>query len=175
MEQQTLPRKSLPFIIVCLLILTSFFLLAVYPFQKGLASLDREIFEIRDQISKQEIIWPFFKEISNMADKKNDHTLPFPDKARLDRKKTQKVPSLFNEMAIECGLSLVKVDPDIRLLNEKEFDLLSTAILVRGDFSNLRRFLIKLGGIPYLESVEEIHLESVEGGYLFSLRIKLYV
>lgn len=175
MEQKILPKECLPFIISCSLILLGFLFLAIYPFHKSLASLDSELIGIKSQIGKQGIISPFFKELLIKINNKNNYLLPFPQKSDLEREKAQKVPSIFQGMAFKSNLLLVKVDPDIRLLTRKGSDLLSTGILLKGDLLNFRRFLINLGSIPYLESIEEIQIESIEGSYLLRLKINLNI
>ena len=175
MEQLPLPKKSIILISCFILILVIFLLAAIYPFHRNLASLDKDIFKIKNQIDQQKIISPFFTEILNKVNKENNYDLPFPKKIDLDRKKIQMVPSIFKEMASGAGLALVRVDPDIRLLTRKKSDILSASIDLSGDFFNFRRFLVLLGGLPYLESVEEIWIESIEEEDIFSLKINLYI
>lgn len=175
MKQIPLPKKSLISILCFILILIVFLLVAIYPSHKNLASLDKELAAINNQIEKQKIISPFLKEMVNKINEENKYSLPFPKSSNFDRAKIQMIPSIYREMASVTELALEKVDPDIRLLNRKQSDILSSNILLKGDFFNFRRFLIKLGGLPYLESVEEIRIESMEEGDFFSLKINLFV
>ncbi|MFC1838879.1 hypothetical protein ACFL1N_04805 [Thermodesulfobacteriota bacterium] len=157
------------------MILVVFLSAAIYPFHRNLASLDKDLIKIKNQIDKQKIIYPFFREMINKINKENSFDLPFPKKADFDRKKIQMVPSIYKEMASDAGLTLVKVDPDIRVLTRIKSDILSSSILLKGDFFNFRRCLVMLGGLPYLESVEEIRIESTKEEDLFSLKINLYI
>lgn len=175
MEQFPLPKKSLILISCFILILVIFLLAAIYPFHRNLASLDKDLIKIKNQIEKQKIIFPFFKEILNKVNKENIYNLPFPKKTDFDREKIQMVPSIFKEVVSSAGLVLEKVDPDIKLLTGIKSDILSANIHLNGDFFNFRRFLVLLGGLSYLESVEEISIETMEEGNIYSLKINLYI
>jgi hypothetical protein len=152
-----------------------FLLAVIYPFHKNLASLDKDLIKIKNQIDTQKIISPFFKEILNKVNKADNYDLPFPKKTDFDRKKIQMVPSIFRDMATSAGLTLEKVDPDIKLLTGKKSDILSASIHLNGDFFNFRRFLVLLGGLSYLKSVEEINIDTMDEKDIFSLKVNLYI
>ena len=171
MEQKAIPNECILYIIIFSAIVLGFICFAIYPFQKSLSVLERELTDITGRIEKQKIISPFFKDLLIKTSKKKSFPLPFPRKVSLNRDKAQQVPSLLKDMALESDLWLIKVDPDVRLLPRNGHDLLSLNIFLKGDFRNFRRFLIRLGEISCLENVEEIQIESIEESYLLRLKI----
>ena len=175
MEQKgsaKLPAQSLLYLLIYAGGILGFVLLAIYPYQKFLAELDRDITRIETQIEEQKILFPVYKDLSERASVKRPVVLPFPQKAKLDRNETERISFIFEEIARKSNLELSSIVPDVTSLLE-ESGLLSVSALMKGNYFDFRNFLTELGGIPYLEHIEEIRIQPSGGAKEFRLKVWL--
>lgn len=175
MEQKGLPRfpaQSLLYLLICAGGIIGFFLLAIYPYQKYLAGLDRETKGIETQIEEQKILFPVYKDLLKKVSTAKQGILPFPQKGKLDREKIDGISFIFEEIARKSNLSLVTAVPDVKSL-VKDSGLLSIDVGMKGDFFNFRNFLLQVGGMPCLEHIEEIRIQPATGVKKFWLKVWL--
>jgi hypothetical protein len=76
----------------------------------------------------------------------------------------------FSTAARMSGMSMVSAIPTFAAL-PGEAQFLSVNVVLRGDFINLRKFLINLGGIPYVTQIEEIAIQQKPDTKEFRLKI----
>ena len=79
-------------------------------------------------------------------------------------------PTGTNTAARMSGMSLVSAIPNLNALTG-DAQVLSVNIVLHGDFINLRKFLINLGGIPYVKQIEEIAIQQKPDTKEFRLKI----
>lgn len=149
-----------------------FLILAIYPNQKSMASLDTEINTIQRQIKEQKILFPVYENLLKEGKFKKPGKFPFPQRARLGRHETERIYLIFGDKARKSNLSLVDVIPDVELLTEGS-EFLTVNMLMKGNLLNFRDFLVHLGEIPYVENIEEIRIQPEEGVKKFRLKVSL--
>ncbi|MDY6972693.1 MAG: hypothetical protein SV775_10240 [Thermodesulfobacteriota bacterium] len=171
-ESSRLPAKIIRHLLICTAGILGFVFLVIWPYQKLLAGLDGEIKNIESQIERQEILFPIYKDLLKMVNAETLGGLPFPERAELDRDKTAEIPYICKEIARKNNLEVASVVPNLQSLAKRP-GLLPITALLRGDLFDLRNFLIQLGGVPYLEHIEEIRIQSVEGYKEF--RVKFWM
>ena len=76
----------------------------------------------------------------------------------------------FSTAARVSGMSMVSAIPNLTALTG-DAQFLSVNVVLRGDFLNLRKFLINLGGIPYVKQIEEIAIQQKLDTKEFRLKI----
>ena len=157
-----LPAQSVRHLLICIGGIIAFIFLAIYPAQKSLTRLDKEIKKTRSEIEDQKIFYPIAKEMFNQIMEKEVYALPFPENKKLEPEKMAELPSLLEGVARNCKLEIISIIPDVKSLTENTGYLSVTAV-VKGKFSNLREFMIQMGSLPYLEHVEEINIVPSEG------------
>jgi hypothetical protein len=167
-----LPAQSLLYLLICAGGIIGFFLLAIYPYHKYLAGLDREIKTIEVQIEEQKRLFPVYEDLLKKMNITQKGTLPFPRKGKLDREKTDEISSIFEEIARKSNLSPVSIVPDVTSL-VKGSRLLSITVRMEGDFFHFRNFLALLNGMPFLEHIEEIQIQTAGEIKEFGLKVWL--
>ena len=156
-----LPAQSIRHLVICVGGIIAFIILAIYPSQKSLTRLDKEIKQTENEIEDQKILFPIAKEMLSQIMEKESYALPFPENKNLESEKMAELPAMLEDMAAGCDLDIISIIPDVKSLSENTGYLSITAI-VKGRFADIRRFLIQMGGLPYLERLEEITIEPAE-------------
>lgn len=163
-----LPGKSIRYLLLCAGGMLSIILLTIYPQYKSLGQLEKEIKKIQTQIEEQEILYPVYRDLFKQIKPKEPGGVSMPQKAKLDRARTDRISSVLEEMAQQSNLKLVAVVPDVKSLSDRA-GLLSVSTQLKGSFFDFRGFLLLLGRIPFLERIEEVRIKPVEGGREFGL------
>ena len=158
---EKIPKQTILSIGLCAGIILAFLALAVYPKQRSLAGLNQQMERFETQLKERKMLLPLYGNLSEIARFKKPEALPLPRQGKLEPRETERLSSLFDAMARKSRLTLVDAIPDIQSL-DKGSESLSVNILLRGDFSDLRSFLLALGGVPSLQRVEEIRIRSAE-------------
>lgn len=166
-----LPRQSIRYLLICSGGILAFIFLGLYPYQKSLAGLDREIKSIETQIEEQKILFPLYKDLLKKVGQKEPDDLS-PQKAKLDLDRMHRIPFMFEEIARKSNLTLVNVVPNVESL-AKASGLLSLNVLVKGNFFDFRTFLLQARQLPYLEHIEEIKIQPADGPKEFRLKVWL--
>jgi hypothetical protein len=110
------------------------------------------------------------KSSGRSAPKKESEILPLPAKGTLAQAKINGLPMTFSAAAKTSGMSLVSAIP-IFSATPGNSQFLSVNVVLRGDFMNLRKFLIHLGGIPYVTQIEEIAIQQKPDTKEFRLKV----
>ena len=144
--------------------------IGIYSSKKFSEIKDREIKAICCQIEGQKVVLPVYHELLKGLQVKSSEVLPFPDKIRLPKDKIEEIPTIFEGIAEKCNLESVSIIPDVMSL-DRTSGLLVVNTFVKGSFFDFRKFLVNLGGIPYLEHIEKIDIKRTMEGREFRLKI----
>lgn len=167
-----IPERSIIYFFTCLSGVLIFIFIGIVPGNRSLADLDRKTDEVRSRIEEQKRLLPIFQSLNKDIRKKDVRSLPFPARTRLPREKIDGIFTGFKEMAGRCGMKPLFITPDLNSLSGNS-GVLPVEISLQGDYFNLRRLLISLGEVPYLERIEEIEIRQGKGTKEF--RIKVWV
>ncbi len=165
-----LPTQSLIYILICGVGVLLFVFFIIIPTQKTVADLDKEYKKISDRIEEQRILKPVFDSLLKQAKKKNPTDLPSAKRVALNRRDISKVSESLQEMAFRHGLKIQDLNTDVPDLTGKS-GFLQISINLTGAFMDFRDFLLDLGTIPALETIEEIQIRAIEGGREFKLKL----
>ena len=166
------PTQSLIFFLICSAGILVFIFLIILPSQNTAADLDKNIEELKARIDEQRILTPVFHSLLARAKGKNPTELPLTQKTKSARGEVKNISSQIKKIAQGCGLHLAEITPDVNSLKQSS-GYLSMNIIVTGDFFNFRKFLIELGSIPSLESIQEIKIRPIEESREIKLKIWL--
>ena len=167
-----MPGQSIGYLLMCALGVLAFIAIGPYQSQRSLGALDMEITKIRGNIEEQKALSPVYKDLLGKLQIKGSDILLSLIKSKLPQDKTEEIPVIFGEIAKKCGLEAVSMIPDVKSLADGSGLLLVNAV-IRGNFFDFRKFLIELGKVPYLEHIEEIHIEQAMEGR--ELRLKIWL
>lgn len=147
-------------------------LLLIYPDYRTLAALDKNIVHLNAKIETQKILYPLFQKMLTESNPVLPEGAAFPKEEKLTQENAERLVSVFHELAGKHRLKVVEVSPDVEsTLDGSGFVLLN--IVAGGNFFELREFLLELGGLPYLEKIEQIKLQNTETGKEVRLKIWL--
>ena len=136
-----------------------FVLLAIFPNYMSYNNIVHEISVQKDKIEEQKILSPIFEDLSKKAQFQKPGSLPFPSPEKLSRSDTEKITPIVREIIEVNGFILEDIDTDIESLMT-EPGILKMSVRIVGEFNNLRNLLLDLGGLPYLEHIEVIQINS---------------
>ena len=151
-----------------------FILFAIYPNQMALSKMDREVRKLSAQIEERKSLLPLLKELQKLSQEKDLDTLPFPVKAKLQQNEIDKVSTIFNEYASENNLNVEEITPDVNSLIDDSSHL-KMYLKLKGNFSNLRNFLLRVGDLPYLDHIEQIQIRTVSESNDLELSLKVWL
>jgi Tfp pilus assembly protein PilO len=168
--ESKIPRRSIVYIVLCAVFIILFVFVAYLPTNKWSAELDAKTTEAKFKLHEQQTLFPVFQYLKVESEKVVSDTLPLPPKGKLARAMINNLPKNFAASAKKSGMSLVVARPDLSGL-KGDFQTLPVNIVLRGGFINFRKFLIGLGGMPYVQSIEEISIQEIPDTKEFRLRV----
>jgi hypothetical protein len=153
----------------------------IWPSQISIGQIDHEINEINLQIEEQKILLPVFNDVLKAeALLKNSPKFPFPKIADADEnsviKDADKISSVFEEIAEDNRLNIKNIQANFNSLTS-DSKYLSVDITMAGNFFDLYNFLIRCGGIPYIEDIEELRIlpDQETGGNIKEIGLKIWL
>lgn len=175
MEQnifQLIPRRSLIYILTCLVGVMVYFFLSILPTQNYLNSQDMEIENLRGQLEVSKRLLPLYQILMTRVTTEKRMALPFPEERGISRKNMGDIQDIFSGLARKNNLQVQHILPDFQTM-PKGAGSLAVDVSLAGTFNDLRGFLGGLGGTPALRHIEEIEVSAGQGAKTF--RFKCWV
>ncbi|MDI6743090.1 MAG: hypothetical protein QMD11_10190 [Smithella sp.] len=122
------------------------------------------------QIKEQKELAPVYANLISALKEKDPFALPHPEKTPLARSETGKFQEDLRLVAKKSGLAVGAFTPDINSAASPSASFLHHVVL-RGDFAGLRKMLIGLGSLAYLDRIEEIGIQQTAGSMEFNMKI----
>jgi hypothetical protein len=164
------PKQSLIYLLLCLTGVLIFIFAGILPNSRTMAELTTKATDIQFQLEEQRTLSPFRKSLQDKSEKKESDVLPLPAKGTLAQAKINTLPMTFSTAAKTSGMTLVSAIPTFTA-TPGNAQFLAVNVVLRGDFMNLRKFLIHLGGIPYMNQIEEIAIQQKPDTKEFRLKV----
>jgi len=149
-------------------------LIGIYPAHRQINELDRTITQLEVDIEGQKLLFPVFIELLKRSRQKLPAALSAPEPRRLPRGDTSQLATLFREAATEAGIQVNRLTPNVESLIEGAGRLKMEAEFA-GRFQDFRNFLIQIGAVPYLESVELLRMKASQGGQPLTVTMTFWV
>jgi len=149
-----------------------FVLLSIFPNYIAYSNINHEINMLRDQIEEQKILSPIFTDLSDKTIFEDPENLPFPIKEKLSKDETANISSIIQNIIQRSDFKLDNIFTDVDDLM-KGSGVLKIRIEMTGDFMNLRKMILQLGTLPYLEHIEYIRINNHNENQ--KVRIKLWI
>lgn len=168
----SIPEKSVWYLVIYAVLIIIIGLIGVIPLYRYNSNTNKNIKKVEHQIKEQAGLTSEYLMLVKSLEKKDVTALPFPKRTKIPREQVGKFQEEFRAIADKSGLMTVSITPDMANLTGDSQYLLHNAV-VKGEFVNLRRLLIRLGNIPYLDRIEEISI----GQYpdTMEYKIKLWI
>ena len=165
-----IPRQSIIYLAVCLTGLVVFILAGIVPNIWTMEGLEKQTVLAQFRLEEKRTLNPIQKSLHDRGMKKEPDIMPLPVKGKLARTEINTLPITFGALAKASGMSLTSAIPNVSALTG-EATSLSVNVILKGDFINFRKFLIRLGGNPSVQQIEEITLQQKPGAKEFKLKI----
>lgn len=168
------PRRSLIYLLICVAGIMAFVLVGIYPSYRNLARTDGSIAELKARIEEQKILFPLYQKLRKELAAEASRGQPGPSKVGLPVRRVDDLTPIFGEIAANCGMELSAVTPDVKsLVDDSRF--LSVGVALRGNFTNLRNFLVALSNLPYLGDIEQLQIQEGPSGKEYFLKLWLMI
>lgn len=153
-----IPQQSILYIGLCLTGILIFIFAGLLPASGRLAEMDAQIASAKLRLEEQKALEPYYQTLKKSEGKKESEILPLSERGKLPQAKINTLPANFGTAARMSGMSLVSATLNLKALTG-DAQFLSVNIVLKGSFADFRKFLIALGGLPYVERIEEITIQ----------------
>jgi hypothetical protein len=147
-----------------------FMLVGIIPLYHYNSHLTDENKKLKNQIEEQKEQKPIYLNLLKTLSNKDLCVLPNPEKQAIPRGEVGKFQDDFRNIAGRAGVLMVSNTPDLNSSAGSPSSLLYNVVL-KGEFANLRKILIGLGSIPYLDKIEEISIQQYPSYMEFKMKI----
>jgi Tfp pilus assembly protein PilO len=157
----TLPRSGVVLTLIVGLGLAAFFLLTLLPNHHALKRLEQESAALKARIQEQAALLPVYRKFYQVIDGTRPEKisrLPFPAPQDLSPEQAAGIETVFRGMAEASGLQVRQVSPELNAIINESRDL-RLVITATGSLDGIRRFLLKLGELPFLARVERFRIQ----------------
>ena len=170
MNKLKIPQESIKSLIIYPGIILFVILLVIVPLYKSNSNTNNDIKKLKSQIEEQKSYGNIFSVLTKSMKNKDSKILPNPPQTTLPRQDAGKFQEVFRTAAVNSGLMTVSLAPDLSTLTSNSTYHLYNAV-VKGEFANFRNLLVGLGGISYLDKIEEIHIQQYPDSMEFRMKI----
>lgn len=165
-------NQTILLLLVGIAVIAAFVLVFIMPSNRAIANLDNEIGKAKFKTETQEKVGPIYRVLGEKL-KKLDKKGSLPPPQPIPRSMLNTFNSSISSIAQKSNLSLLSVYPET--LSPSDKDANTYNINLRGSFTDFRNFLKDLGNLPYIDTVQEIKINTEKGSRDFNLKVKLLV
>ncbi|MBF0450015.1 MAG: hypothetical protein HQK75_04875 [Candidatus Magnetomorum sp.] len=132
----------------------------IWPYQKITSDQQNEINTLMYQIKEQEALSPVLRTLIESADLSGSELLMM-EKEQMEAapKDTSAISNYFKQAALQAGLSILSLVPELKSLT-KDSKYLPFEMQLHGNLNGLRSFLMAIGRLHFLEHIEIIDINS---------------
>ena len=155
-------------------IILTYLVLVIHPYEKTRVSLDQELYVLNERVKEQKALAPILIKLLKRSEIKMPVGLPFPEKKKVTRDGTDRIPMVFQELAQKSNLKLKGFGMDLKsFANDSGF--LEVRIVLNGLLSDFQTFIKRLYDVPYVENIERLIIRTVQGEKVpeFELNVSL--
>jgi Tfp pilus assembly protein PilO len=169
-----IPSQSISYVSLCMTGLLILILGGIIPAYRTINNLDNEISVLGHQTEERKALTSLFISLKKQSEQEEPETLPLPTRTKLSPGKLDTIQPAFRKAAAASGLSLVSTVPDLGALTGST-QFIPVNIVLRGNTGALRRFIIEIGAMPYIDHIEKMEIQAGPEGKEFKLNIRLAV
>ena len=169
-----LQSQSITLILIFGVGILAYIMLVIYPNYISLIDMDMEIKSLNARLEEQKVLFPVFKDIFKKAQISNKMDLPFTNKEKLSREDTEIIPIIIKKATQKGNIKLESIVTDVESAIGDSAHL-RIDISLKGGFLDLRKFLLKLNKLPYLEHIEKIRIQSEKKSHELQCDLKIWM
>lgn len=172
MPSPSIHSSNILFIVICVACIAAFALVGIYPNERLMNQMEEDIEALNAQAKTQEVLFPVFKDLLNEAQQSIPENLPIPDKGQMADNAINRINSIFNQIAVENKVEFRNATPDARSYME-ESGFLTINVSFGGDFFDFRHLLYSICRLPYLESIDQLRIDTIGDKKVINLKLRL--
>jgi len=165
-------RSNLLYLGVCMLGIFAFFVVGIYPNLNALKEMDEEITSLSQKVETQELLYPVYLKLLAEITHRIPTKLPIPNSHKISHNDLSLVNETFLTMTSETKARFISAIPDASNYLE-DMGFLSINVTFAGDFFELRKILLSMCRLPYLESIDEVRMETFNKEKRIIFKIKV--
>jgi hypothetical protein len=157
---------------VCLVGIAAFFLVGIYPNMRSQDQLDADVTTLSQKVQSQELLYPIYRQLIKEVQQPIPTKLLLPDEGKLSSGDLNQISDMFRDIATKSDVVFEHAVPDASSYLE-DAGYLTMHVSFSGDFFNFNKLLFNLCGLPYLESIDQMRIESEQANKLIDFKLKL--
>jgi Tfp pilus assembly protein PilO len=169
-----IPAQSISYIVLCAAGLLILFLGGVVPAYRTINNLNNEISVLGRRAEERKALTSLFVSLQKQREQKEPETLPLPARTNLPPDKLDTLHPVFRKAAAKSGLSLVSTVPELGALAGNT-QYIPVTVVLRGNTGALRKFIIEIGALPYIDHIEKMEIQAGPKDKEFKLNIQIAV
>jgi uncharacterized membrane protein len=172
MALSKISSTNILYVLVCLVGIAAFFLVGIYPNMRSMDQLDAEVTTLTHKVQSQELLYPVYRELIKEVQQPISTKLLLPDEGKLSSRGLNQLSDMFRDIATKSDVVFESAVPDASSYLE-DAGYLTMHVSFSGDFFNFHKLLFNLCGLPYLESIDQMRIESEQSNKLIVFKLKL--
>lgn len=172
MKTFKLQSSNLLYFGVCLFGILAFFFVGIYPNLHSLREMDQEIAALNREVQAQELLFPVYLKLLADVTHKIPTKLPVPDREKISFNDLGRINERLTKLAVESKVAFLGATADATNYLDDMGQLSMTATFA-GDFFDLRPLILRICQLPYLESIDELRIETVNDRKQIIFKIKV--
>jgi hypothetical protein len=169
-----IPGQSIAYIVLCVIGLSILLLGGIVPASRAIDGLNEDIALMKSRIEKQKVLVPMAASLRKQLTDKKPDILPLPVEGKLSPSQLNTLPAVFRTAAKASGMKLLSALPNVNALAGNA-QVITVDVNLRGDFSAFRKFLLHVGGMPYVHHVEEIEVQADPKNRDYKVKIQVSI
>ena len=171
-----IPQQSVFYLLICGTGLLIFILGGIVPSQRTLRTLDGKIAATKVGIEEQKALISIYQTLKQRSEVQRTQSpgvrpLPLPVKTGQVGIDLDQLTDAVKAISRTAKLEMISLVPALNSLEGNSKAIVVEAA-VRGELSSCRQFLISMGGLPYVEQIEELQFHQQPEGT--EMRIKFW-
>jgi hypothetical protein len=167
-----LTTSNIAYLIVCLLGVAAFFLVGIYPNMKSMNELETDETILTQTVQSQELLYPIYRQLIKEVQQPIPSKLILPTRSTLSQNDLNQLNHLLREIARKSDVIFIRAVPDANSYLEDSGSLVMNTSF-SGEFFNFRNLLYALCSLPYLESIDQIIIETQATERTIDLKLRL--
>lgn len=163
-------RQTLIALSICMAGLILFVLFGIFPLYNASREAEAEILTAKAELERQKILHPLYIDLVKKKNQLPTLALALPETEPVRRENVRHLQKEIRDLALQNGMQTVSAVPDVSTMRRNSNRLL-VVVDVKGDWMNLRYFLVQLGAMPQFDFMEKLTVKPEEEGKHFSLQV----
>jgi hypothetical protein len=165
--------SNLIYFAICLLSITAFFFVGIFPNLSALKNIDEDIAGLKQKVETQTLLYPVYRKLLEQITQKTPTIFAVPEKRKISHDQLSQINDLFRQLASANKVTFNNAIPDASNYLE-DMGYFTMNVVFSGDYFNLRELLLGICQLPFLESIDIMRIETInqEKRISFKLRIE---